>query len=118
MSEQTLATACVRLASGGGDWVAADEPRPLGGIECYAVDEDDFLHPRASPLEQLLQMGVLERLDDDRVRIKAVQGSARRCVRGGRYSGPANACRLADRSSNAPGDRKYVIGFRLARSVG
>lgn len=56
--------------------------------------------------------------EGDRVRTQADPSQARRCVRGGRYSGPANACRLADRSSNAPGDRKYVIGFRLARSVG
>ena len=56
-------------------------------------------------------------VDGLRVQVLEQQGDGRRSVRGGRYSGPANACRVADRSSNAPGDRKYVIGFRLARSV-
>ncbi|MCO4768581.1 MAG: SUMF1/EgtB/PvdO family nonheme iron enzyme [Deltaproteobacteria bacterium] len=40
-----------------------------------------------------------------------------RCVKGGSWSNPTSHARAAFRDGRHPGDRRWVIGFRLARSL-
>ena len=96
------------------------QPMPAP-VESYRVDTSPYgVADMAGNMRQWCQdlfdpMG--PEVVDGRAVVARREGSGRRSVRGGRFSGTANNCRLADRSANRPNQRLYVIGFRLARSL-